>query len=258
MSTLTEPLYDLVYILKRDELNPELRYSLRAVCKFCKFRKIWLAGYSPKWVVGTVNLDLVQKSNKWVNSTNNLIEVCKQNDLTDNFILMNDDFFPLRPVINWEKSLNFAGDYLDVRYRYYLNKYKEKISSWQKAFNNTDNFLRGLGLSHFNYELHIPMIVNKYRFLEMMSLPEVQKFRNSNDVFMKRSIYRNMYPMEGVGDPIFRNDVKLFKNHDATASDLNGDWLSVLDNVVNDDLTYPRLTDYFRFNFGKMCKYETL
>jgi hypothetical protein len=40
--------YDLVYIVKEEEINPELVYSLRSIEKFCTFRKIWIVGHKPE------------------------------------------------------------------------------------------------------------------------------------------------------------------------------------------------------------------
>ena len=38
-------LYDLVYPLKNPTETPKLKYSLRSVCKYAKFRNVYFVGY---------------------------------------------------------------------------------------------------------------------------------------------------------------------------------------------------------------------
>ena len=43
----SDALYDLVYILKESEDNPDLVMSLRSIEKFCTYRNVWIIGYKP-------------------------------------------------------------------------------------------------------------------------------------------------------------------------------------------------------------------
>ena len=41
---------DFVYIVKEDEKNEDLKYSLRSIAKFYPENKVWIVGYKPSWV----------------------------------------------------------------------------------------------------------------------------------------------------------------------------------------------------------------
>ena len=44
--------YDVVYIVKEDPRNEELRYSIRSVCENFPVRNIWIFGYCPRLFCG--------------------------------------------------------------------------------------------------------------------------------------------------------------------------------------------------------------
>lgn len=56
--------YDLVYILKQSDINPDLKFSLRSIEKFCTYRKVWIVGYKPSWIKNVEYLPTVQTGNK--------------------------------------------------------------------------------------------------------------------------------------------------------------------------------------------------
>ena len=124
--------YDLVYILKNSEINPDLKYSLRSICKFCTYRNIWFVGYKPSWVKDVQHITTKQTENKWKNSVLNYKTACECPDISENFILMNDDFFAIRQIIDWEKETNKCLGTLDEKIEELsINK---NLSRWQNAF----------------------------------------------------------------------------------------------------------------------------
>lgn len=247
--------YDLVYILKRSERNQDLKFSLRSVAKFCSFRNIWLVGYKPTWVKNVHYLPTNQNQDKWKNSIINYRAACECKDISDNFILMNDDFFALNPIYNWKENLNVClGTLEDEVEKYKIN---EKRSRWQYAFEYAVELLDELNCkSHYDYESHVPIIINKKNFLEMLNKPEILQFNITPKVLHKRSVYKNLYPDTELDAPRKIKDVKITLKFDLSDSWLEEDWLSVFDDVVGNAKSYPKLNQYLSALFSEKCIFE--
>lgn len=243
--------YDLVYILKRGDYNPDLRYSLRSVAKYCTFRNIWLVGYCPSWVQNVFSIDLPQEGSKYSNSTDNLIAACQHPDISQKFILMNDDFYALKKIKNWETSCNKSRG---SGFALYQNlRKKMPMSGYRNEFLYTYTFLRKQNLPTREYELHIPMVVDKSEFLELLQKPEIIKFRAEHKIFMKRTIYKNYYMHEKPERQ--EHDVKLILQ-DFEGHYTEGEWLSLSDYMTDNFEKYPKLGEFFNKRFKSACKYE--
>jgi hypothetical protein len=85
---------DYVYICRKGE-NEELRYSIRSVVKNTNCRNVWVIGYKPSWYNGNfVDFpDIATKFNNIINCTKAITDV---GAISDDFVLMNDDFFFLK------------------------------------------------------------------------------------------------------------------------------------------------------------------
>ena len=241
---------DLVYILKQGDYNPELKYSLRSVCKYAKFRYIWCVGYTPTWLKGVRSVDVIQNRTKWENSTNNLFEACRQPDLSPRFILMNDDFFALHPITDWALSCNrHRGSMKD-----YLTRHPTR-SDYNNSFKPTIQLLSTLGIEDpLCYELHIPTIIDKDNFIVMLRDERIKNFRSDHPVFLKRTVYHNLYPSHL--SPRYLKDPKIGIDRDATPEHLRQEWLSVRDKVVDNPNKFPNIVNYLRQEFSEKCRYE--
>jgi len=241
---------DLVYILKQGDYNPELKYSLRSICKYTKFRYIWCVGYTPSWLTNVKSVNVIQNRTKWENSTNNLYEACKQSDLSPRFVLMNDDFFALHPITDWGLSCN--------RYRGSMQEYTQKHrsnSDYNNSFAPTIRLLTLLGIQDpLCYELHIPTIIDKDNFIMMMRDERIKEFRSHHQVFLKRTIYHNLYPSSL--PPRYLKDPKLGIDRDATQEHLRQEWLSVRDRVIDNSVRFPIVTNFLSREFSEKCRYE--
>lgn len=244
---------DLVYIVRPGEINNDLRYSLRSVSKFCAYRKIWIIGFKPRWVGNVKYIHTEQNQNKWKNSMINYLAACNTPEISENFILMNDDFFAIRPVDDWIEDCNAClGSLEEYNERFITLKNRSK---WQYGFEYAINLLNELKVDlHNNYELHMPMIINKQKFIDMMWLPEIQKFSETRKVFHKRSIYKNLYPDDK--PPRIIQDVKLELYKDLQDnSNFTENWISTYDDCVCNK-RYPKLNYLLTHLFPKPCKYE--
>jgi hypothetical protein len=87
---------DVVYICRNGD-NEELRYSLRSVVKNLAHTNIWVVGGRPDWYTGN-HIPLRQDGNKYANARANLRAIVSCSDISDEFVLMNDDFYVMSPV----------------------------------------------------------------------------------------------------------------------------------------------------------------
>ncbi len=246
--------YDLVYILKADEKNTDLKYSLRSVSRFCRFRNIWFVGYQPSWTQNVKFLPTVQTSTKWKNSTLNVLTACQCDEISNEFILMNDDFVALREVNNWRTTLNLCLGTIEEKIQSFKDK---KNSQWREGFKFAQALLILMHSPTFiNYEVHAPMIINRHRFLEVYEHSLLKWFRGTSDVLMKRTIYSNMAHDPDLPEPRKIRDVKISADRDLVWSDLKEGWLSVFDNVIGNGSEYPLLNQYLRTEFPNRCQFE--
>ena len=87
---------DIVYLL-REGKNEELVYSLRSVEENFAYRRVWFAGGKPDGLEPDGYMPIKQDApSKWQNVRNMLVEVCKNDNISKDFWLFNDDFFVLQ------------------------------------------------------------------------------------------------------------------------------------------------------------------
>ena len=243
---------DFVYIVKKDEVNEDLKYSLRSIAKFYPENKVWIVGYKPSWVKNVEYLPVEQTKDKWKNSITNILTACNCPDISDDFILMNDDFFMVKPIVPIEMIGNANLGLLSET----IAKYKASRSPWFDAFKQVYDLLKKIGVKepYYDYEAHLPLQINKKKFLEVMSLPDVKNFMQTSRVLHKRTLYKNYhkpaYPLK------LPADVKVTRLYDDSESRLNiCGWLSVYDRQVGGSKFYV-LNKTLKGNFIKPCIYE--
>src|SRR5690606_40329879 len=90
---------DVVYLVRPGNRNEELRWSLRTLVNLPHDR-VWIVGHLPNWIDRhkVQYLRTEQYELKHTNTLNNLATACDHSDISDRFVLMNDDFFVLQPV----------------------------------------------------------------------------------------------------------------------------------------------------------------
>lgn len=226
---------DIVYILKEDNNNIDLVYSLRTLYNNVSgYENIWCVGYKPDWVSDTIQyIPTIQSGTKWENSFYNVCSACRAKGISDDFILYNDDFFAINKV-NLYTDINHYRNTLDEAIEMYSKQIKTR---WIKAHQHTKDLLISLNSSHFlNFALHIPFKVNKEKFLEMANNPIVTSILNRYHILQYRSVYGNLY----WNNPTQMKDCKGKKGMDLTDDELeNGQWISVFDNTTNNLDKYP-------------------
>lgn len=193
--TTTSIEMDIVYPVREGEPNEGLRYSLRSLSNL-PHRNVYIAGYKPKWIDGIRHIPTKQNASDLDNVNQALIAACLQPDLSDDFILMNDDFFIMQPLMHIP---NYYQSSLLERVELYL-----KLTPLQAySLIKTGEELKKLGFHDLkSYELHLPMVFNKHKLLEVYDRVQLPLF-----TIRPRSLYGNYINLGGKRVP----DVKTEK-----------------------------------------------
>ena len=172
---------DYVYICRPGE-NEELRYSIRSVLTNTNCDKIWVIGSKPDWYIGNF-VEVKDEGRKFDNIKTCTAVIPEIGAISKDFVLMNDDHFILKPI--GEMKVYHGGlfekkieEYKDLDYRSQFTKlliktYKELIKMKIK--------------DPLDYELHLPMPLNKDKLRETVKLP-----------YMARSMYGNVLDLGGI------------------------------------------------------------
>lgn len=191
---------DIVYPYKKG--SDELIYSLRSLTNL-PHDKVFIVGDKPEDVnLKTVNyIQFSQNKTKYKNTTDILRMICEDKNLSDDFILMNDDFFILKPIKNPEEELNLCRGYSLKVYEHYVQKYGE--NGYSKGMLETTKILQDMGIKEpLCYEIHTPFVFNKNKFLAMFEHKGVDNIQ----ALHKRSLYGNLYKRNSISI----KDVKVF------------------------------------------------
>lgn len=202
---------DILYTLKNCSNCDELTYSLRSLVNLPHDR-VFIVGGCPNNINKSkvIHIKTEQNSTKWKNSTENVKKACADARLSDDFILMNDDFFILRQVANPVQEFNIAWDTMQKLYDSSLAR-GAACANWYKGMKETKDLLQKQGISDpLCYDLHTPFVFNKAKFLKIFDIAGI----NDIDVLHWRSVYGNLY----LKDTQFIEDVKV-----RTANDFKQD-----------------------------------
>ena len=231
---------DIVYFVKDSFTNEELRLSLRSVDRNMPHKRVWVFGGCPRDIVPDVRVRVEQEGRtKWDKVHNMYKMVAENKEITDNFILFNDDFFVMKPT-----------DRIDTLYRCSLEEYINMIekknhgkpNGYTKILRECRKKLTELGKDQLCYELHTPFIFNKEKLLKLLNdYPEQH---------CTRTLYGNLYNIGGEK----HNDVKIFDTK-PTFDYKNSCFISTDDSIVNVNNDIWR---YFRKELNKRSQYETV
>jgi hypothetical protein len=187
----------------RDGNNEELRYSIRSTLQNLPKGDIWVVGGKPKWYTGN-HIFVRQYGDAYTNVREQLKIVCDSTKISDDFVIMNDDFFTMKKsdVPNWN------GGTLNQKIANF-NKYAPE-NLYVKRLLKTNAYLKKQGFrSPLDYDLHVPMILNKDKLKSIIDTP-----------YLWRSIYGNTFNVEGDNN----KDVKIYSENkllDKTIPDLD-------------------------------------
>ncbi len=231
---------DIVYILRTDPRfykNDDIKYSLRSLDKNFKGKgKVFIVGGRPNWInVNTVTHIYAEdkERNKLLNAINKILIACKDKRISEDFILMNDDFLFLKET-NDIKSYNI-GTIEEMK-----RNHRTKGGYYYKAICDTLEILQSKNMSTISYEAHYPIVINKNNFIK--TIKETGKI-----AYLFRSFYGNRYIKESKKI----KDFKVF-NHNQFFKGKEREFMSLSDEIEK----YPSMKEWYSRIFKEKSKYE--
>jgi hypothetical protein len=223
---------DIVYIFREWSENClELRYSLRSL-KNIKHWKVFIIGYKPKWIKNIIHIDAEDPYIiKSLNALHKINIACNDDRISDDFILMNDDFYITEPT--------------EVKYYYqgtmenHLIDKRNRSLHWSYVRNLTKTYT--LFQKWMDFSLHAPIIYNKKKFLEL------QEYYDMKEWYLLRNLYCNHYKIEWE----YLEDCKIREIKDIPK--ILPTFLSNMDNLINTE----EFKEFLNNLFPKASKYES-
>lgn len=198
---------NFVYLCRSGE-NEELKYSIRSLYKNIESVNIWVVGGKPDWYCGNyVKVD--QNHTKHVNVRNNLKKIVNDKSIPNDFVLMNDDFFIMKPINNIPV---LHGGRLEDKVN--LFKKNNPKSSYTVMLSDTYKKLISLGIKEpLDYAIHVPMTINK-NLLSSCIYPSLSirtMYGNLNSIGGKQISDVKIYEKEKhIGNPNYLNGDNVF------------------------------------------------
>lgn len=218
--------------MKDNPRNEELRYSLRSICQNMQFNRVWIFGGCPTNIVPDFRVRVEQTGiTKWDKVRNMYEMACENKEVTDDFIMFNDDFFVMQPT-----------NKIEPIYRCPLDEHikilePRKPTPYSRLLRGCLDALTGEPLS---YELHVPFVFNKSKLLHILNSFQKQH--------CMRTMYGNIYNIGGEQS----RDIKIF-NINPSFDYKNSQFISTDDSIVNVNNDIWR---WIRKQFPKKCRYE--
>lgn len=226
---------DIIYPYKRSPNDFDLRYSLRSLVNVPHSRVI-IAGDSPLCVNDRVTVVRNPRVgiDRYVSSTANIFAAMDRADVSDDFIVMNDDIFVLKPwTFKHEHRATIAECLVDPNF---AGDYRARLVS-------TAAILRSVGITEpLFFGLHTPTMYNRHRLADMMREYPMPQRR-----YLMRTLYHNLFPAPSSQ----RRDVKV---KDWSENTETGDILSISDNVT----ALPSFQSWINERFPVASVYEVV
>lgn len=227
-------MYDVVYILKLYSQPDELKYSLRSICENMEFNRVWFYCGKPKGLRPDRYVPKEQTGSvKWERARSSLVDICKNDEITERFWLFNDDFYVLQPFNRTEPF--HVGELRDHIKR--VESRHNGATAYTKRLRQCETLLKEAGLTTTDYALHVPLLVERAKMLEALeAFPTCQMFR---------SLYGNYAAIGGTQ----RKDVKINEPHVVPGKDL--------DLLSSSDVSFHgEVGRFLAERFPEPCRYE--
>lgn len=237
----SEGKHDVVYVVKNAMYDEELRYSLRSLEENWPYRDVWFYGGKPKGLRPDHYVKINQNQpSKWENVRAMLREACTNPLISEDFWLFNDDFYVLKPQRGDIPPL-YTGTLKD-RIARVEARHGGESTEWTRNLKHLIGTLKGAGRGTLDYALHVPILYNKKKLLEVLD-----KFP---DEPMVRALYGNYWKIGGV----VSGDVKIAIQHTTKLQSIADKWvfLSTSDESFNNG----NVGVWIRNRFNKKSRFE--
>lgn len=149
---------DAVYVVRPGENNAPLRYSLRSL-QNVHHGHVWIFGHAPSWVTNAWIIERPRTGSKYETVTEHIKAACLNPDVSDPFMLWNDDFYAVEHI---GPMPNLHRGSLVVEMR----KFAKRRDEWARGLRGAWHLASGTALC---YELHVPIIVHKPAMLDAIA-----------------------------------------------------------------------------------------
>lgn len=179
---------DVVYPVKiTREGNAELRYSLRSLVNLPHKDVHIFSDYIP-WL--SKNVKWHPSSDRpgvprFANVNTSLLRACKDQNISDPFVFMNDDFFILNSI---DEIPYYYNGTLQQHYDF-LHKTYTSGSKYMRHLLEAQTVLKNGGFDNLDYELHCPILFKKKELQQIL-----EQFP---DTACRRTLYANMLKIKG-------------------------------------------------------------
>lgn len=239
---------DIVYVLGSGSKwnDNEIRYSLRSIDQYVPHRNVIVVGERPDFLTNIIHIDVPDgfanvKGGKYKNVLRKTLAACIDDRVSDQFVLMNDDFFFLKDTDTIKPATN--GTLADLIEYYDGNERNQYLNMLKR----TQRLLRDRGvLNPHNYAVHYPIVYDKKKFIEM-----TDGFDWLEKAYSWRTLYGNLFDIGSVG----MEDPKVHAPENFTEwlnSGHAAEFLSISDKVALD----PVFQNWIEKRFTKKSKYE--
>lgn len=241
---------DVVYILGSGSrwYNNELRFSLRSLQKnLIGYRNIYVIGENPGFLSGiryVKHPDELGPSNADGNIARKVLKACSISELSDNFLFINDDHIIIKPVNVRDIPPYHKGD---------MNAYPDKhfnSGQWRRRLYRTREVLRKTGLTTYNFDCHVPMLINKHLFPKALSMFDYE----FGIGYTMKSMYGNVV-FKDLGAELYYQKKTVFNHY--SLSQIEHRLASSTFMSFNDDGINASLKKFLHFNFPIPSQYET-
>lgn len=154
--------------------NDELRLSLRSLEKHCKdVGKVWIVGNKPAFLRNVEYIWVADERGKWWWNAFNKTKTAILAGISDDFLLMNDDFFMI-------------DDFEAESYPYFhKGDIKKNDTDYQQVVYNTGEYLKSIGAATKHFGIHCPIRINGKKYLELE--------KHLTQPMSVRCLYGNLY-----------------------------------------------------------------
>ena len=228
---------DIVYVLKKDVEPNELIYSLRSVEANMPHARVVFVGGKPDGIEPDLYLPHEQRGvSNWERSTSSIEYIAKCKEISDDFWLFNDDIFVMKPINELKPIYNGT---LYRRVQAIEKKRMGAPSLYSTQLRATKELLDSERLHSYNYAVHMPMMINKAKALEVIrKYPKCKMFR---------SLYGNYHRVGGINRP----DCKIVNLDTEPSKD------AIFLSTTEQSFAKGKVGEFIRSKFKKPSRFET-
>ena len=229
---------DLIYLVGQRTFwdNQEVKFSLRSAERNLKFDKVFMVGKKPKHfndkVIEVKIAD--DQGHKYFNVANKIWRMLNNKNVSDDFILMNDDFFILQEY----KKIPY---YYNLTLKKWIDNWpKHKGEYWNRMIQAYEHFPKGKF-----FELHFPIVLNKNKAIKVF-----KKYNLFKVAVMLRSYYCNEYYNE-IKPILPSKDYKIY-NYEQFMINRKAPFVS----TTNETAVLPDFKNFIKSRFPQKSTFE--